>query len=1151
MAHPKSKVTSQDLQSVVDRHLAGDLVTAKREYLALIKNRQANSTVYLNLADILYREQEVSQAVEYIRDALALNPDNVNALFNLGIMLEKLNPAELDESISCYRKVIKQVPDHADAYCAMGSALTRQNKSDEAIRSLEKTIALQPDHKIANHTLGSLRFQRREYDKAKQCFGAAVKADSRFYHAASEYWHTSMHMCDWSEFDQLSQSVNIMAQESSNSPEFEQAISPFQLINLIDDPALLRQVTENYMRHNTSVSATGIGSCANTSWSQEELIKVAFISGDFRAHATGYLMAEILEIFELNPAFELHVISFGVNDNSILRQRIEGNSRNFTDLEGHSDYQIAEKIADLGIHIAVDVSGLTTVSRPGIFELRPAPIQVHYLAYPGTCGSKNIDYLIADEYVIPEAEQKHYSESLMYMPGCYQVSDRKRPHDDASLSRKSFGLPDKGFVFCCFSSNYKITPAIFDVWMELLDETPGSVLWLLEDNQWSRSNLVREAESRGINPERLIFAPKIEIGKHLARIRFADLFLDTSPCGAHTTANDALWAGLPVVALVGRGFASRVAGSVLSAVGMESLITDSLSSYKNLISELVKDPSRLEKIRGEIEKNKKTCSLFNTELFVKDMHKGFIQMMLLHDAGKQPETFSVSELEDELPSNISGTEEEKNPDQSIQATIVLVHPEQDSGLDFFNSAVEGLYYSLQQIGFTTNLTHGEYHSDGINILLGVHLLNADELTDIPDGTIIFNTEMLSAGTSWLSDAHQSLFNRSEIWDARGENVNYLRESGIGALLHFVPIGYVPEFTRLPKPVIQDVDVTVFGHANDRSVEIVRRLKEAGAVVQQLSEVSAIDRENIVSRSKVMLYVGTEQEKEQELELIKYAFLWSNKKAIVCEFNSPEIIDSSISSAVKLVPYDSLVEQCQTLLSDTMARYQLEEAGFCYVLEHELIVDVREALIATADQSGAEPVETAVLDKLNVGNTGKFKEDCLNIDISDRNNPDVVFDLSLPLAEDPVLECERFGRFELANNTFTRIFANDQVSLVEDLVTFMTNCLNLLQPEGELHISVPYDLSGLAWTGPRYRRSFNENSWHYYYEKYSELGWTDAFFETKSIDVSLSESGELLSQAGLDTDAILATPRAVDTITVVLVKREISAAEKQLTGQVGV
>jgi predicted O-linked N-acetylglucosamine transferase (SPINDLY family) len=348
------------------------------------------------------------------------------------------------------------------------------------------------------------------------------------------------------------------------------------------------------------------------------------------------LMAELFEKHDKSK-FELFAFSFGPDIKDPMRARVEAAFDQFIDVTSMSDKEIAEFSRMLGIDIAIDLKGSTKDHRFGIFSYRAAPVQVSYLGYPGTMGAEYIDYLIADKTLIPEESQKFYTEKIAYMPHSYQVNDRSRVISDRVFTKQEVGLPEEGFVFACFNSNYKITPDVFDVWARILNSVEGSVLWLFEENKTASANLRKEAQKRGLAQERLVFAPKMELSEHLARHKLADLFIDTLPCNAHTTASDALWAGLPVLTCMGESFASRVAASLLNAIEMPELITSSLEEYEELAIDLGNDHQRVQSLKLKLDHNKLTTPLFDSSLFTKDIENLYVKMSHLSQSQMDPE----------------------------------------------------------------------------------------------------------------------------------------------------------------------------------------------------------------------------------------------------------------------------------------------------------------------------------------------------------------------------------------------------------------------------------------------------------------------------------------------------------------------------------
>jgi predicted O-linked N-acetylglucosamine transferase (SPINDLY family) len=367
-------------------------------------------------------------------------------------------------------------------------------------------------------------------------------------------------------------------------------------------------------------------------------IKVGYLSADFHEHATAYLIAELIEKHD-RQRFAVLGYSYGPDDSSPMRKRLVRAFDRFADLRNTSFVEASRRIAADGVDILVDLKGHTWRARTEIMALRPAAIQVGYLGYPGTMAAPFIDYALVDDFVAPRDQEPFYSEKLVYLPGCYQVNDSTREIAARLPTRSECGLPEKGFVFCCFNNNYKITPQMFDVWMRLLLATPESVLWLLAANPVAVANLQNEAEQRGVSRRRLLFAPRCPLPEHLARHRLADLFLDTFPYNAHTTASDALWAGCPLVTIAGETFASRVAGSLLRTIGLPELITTNLHDYEQLALGLAREEKLLADLRGKLQTQRLASGLFDGTRFARRVEHAFEEMYRNYAAGREPSTF--------------------------------------------------------------------------------------------------------------------------------------------------------------------------------------------------------------------------------------------------------------------------------------------------------------------------------------------------------------------------------------------------------------------------------------------------------------------------------------------------------------------------------
>jgi len=371
-------------------------------------------------------------------------------------------------------------------------------------------------------------------------------------------------------------------------------------------------------------------------------VRLAYVSGDFNNSAVATLMAGVFEQHD-RARFETIAISFGTSAQTPMRRRLEAAFERFIDVSRFSDADIARLLRDIEADIAVDLMGYTGECRTGIFAQRPAPLQVNYLGFAGTMGAPYIDYIVADPTIIPTEHQRHYAERVAYLPHCYLPSDRTRAISPSVPSRAEAGLPESGFVFASFNNSYKFNPAMFDIWMRLLLRAGRSILWLPENNAATRRNLPREAEARGVAGSRLISAPPIpDAAAHLARLSLADLFLDTHPYNAHSTAIDALWAGVPVLTLLGNSFAGRVAASALKAVGLSELIMENPADYEAMALRLAGDPAALSEIRAKLARQRLSAPLFDTARFTRDLESVFISMWERHQRGEPPASFAVA-----------------------------------------------------------------------------------------------------------------------------------------------------------------------------------------------------------------------------------------------------------------------------------------------------------------------------------------------------------------------------------------------------------------------------------------------------------------------------------------------------------------------------
>ncbi len=564
---------------------------------------QARTTLGMAMRHL---DQLPASLVQFQR-ALELAPDLLDARLNLAESYRLLGQSERAEAE--IQHCLQSHPQVADVYLALSEVVVEQDAS-AALRALHRAVELEPSYR--------LRFARRVHRLERQ-------------------------LCEWTAFD-ASVSTTIQA-----AHEVEEELGDLFITLSVPgfDRALQRQRADRWAAQLKYESGTSASPLEHVKPTQGERLRIGYLSADFHAHPTAWLMAEVFELHE-RSRFEIFAYSLGKDDGSPMRQRLVQAFDVFHNLRGKSLAQINTQIRADGIDILVDLKGYTEHARPEIIALRPAPIQVNYLGYPGTLGGDYWDYIIADDVVLPEAHQADYSEKPVYMPWSYQCNDRQRAVAEVP-TRTMAGLPEQGVVLCCFNTSYKLTPAFFALWCEVLREVPGSVLWVLDGGDAVRENLTQFAQDQGVDAKRLVFAPKLPHAQHLARLSLADLFLDTLPYNAHTTASDALWVGVPVVTCLGDTFAGRVAASLLRAVGLGELVADTPATYQAQLVRLAGDPQELARLREHLLRERLRCPLFESESFTHDLEDAYQQMWSRYQAGLAPEVLRVSRSTTPVP----------------------------------------------------------------------------------------------------------------------------------------------------------------------------------------------------------------------------------------------------------------------------------------------------------------------------------------------------------------------------------------------------------------------------------------------------------------------------------------------------------------------
>jgi predicted O-linked N-acetylglucosamine transferase (SPINDLY family) len=644
------------------------LEEALQHFDRALRQRPHEAAIHINRGNVLFKLARPQQALASYERALSLAPAEVDALFNRGNALLKLE--RWAEALESYDAVVALRPRFAKGHHYRGNVLRRLQRPAEARESFERALAIDSNYRdarcgLANalRDLGLLTESLAAYDRvleldpdslealsnrarvllslnraqeAGEClerlFRIDLAAAPGYNFALGNLLHARLLCCDWREYHATCRAImeSVLAGTPSTLPPL--------LIATSDSPAAQLKCARAFVHDNWGAAGATPRTLVRH---RHEKLRIAYVSADFREHPVSQLMAGIFEAHDRNR-FETIAISLRPQDGSPMGKRVRGAFNRFVDVTGNTDDEAASLMRELQIDIAVDLTGYTDGFRPGIFARRGAPIQVNYLGYPGTLAAPYMDYLIADRVVIPEPDRGFYTEQIVYLPHCYQPNDGGRAVAECAPSRKECSLPESEFVFCCFNNQYKIQPPLFDVWMRLLRAIDGSVLWLSRKNETVSGNLRREALGRGVSPERLIFAPRMPaLSDHLARYRQADLFLDTLPFNAHTTASDALWAGLPVLTCRGHSFAGRVASSLLTTIDLPELITANLQAYEARAAALARDPAELSELRSRLAVNRSTSALFDTQLLCRHLEAAYTGMWERWQRGTGPEGFDV------------------------------------------------------------------------------------------------------------------------------------------------------------------------------------------------------------------------------------------------------------------------------------------------------------------------------------------------------------------------------------------------------------------------------------------------------------------------------------------------------------------------------
>ena len=637
---------NQIIDKAFEYHSEGNISEAKKCYQYLIDEGLKDERVFNNLGIILLNQGNLKKARLCFSKVIEINPKDVAAYSNLGGILKELS--ELEEAELCLRKAIELNPKNDVCYCNLGRILKDLGKLKEAELCLRKAIELNPNNVYANFDLGEILKDLGKLKEAALSTSKAIKLNSDFpealyllgsifedlgkFYEAIELYQRAIFLkddftvaksqlikckgdiCDWSNLESEKKWLENIGLKGPS-------INPLGILYYQDDPIKQLQRSKNFFEKKFSRKSIVI------SPKKKKKIKIGYFSSDFRAHPVMYLFASILMLHDKSK-FEIYLYSFVPKEDEYT-EIAKTSGCVFKDIKNLTDVEVVQLVRKDNIDIAIDLMGYTKNHRMNIFSYRVAPLQIGYLGYPGTTGSKNIDYIIADNILIPKENEKFYTERIIRMPNCFQCNDNKREISKKIISRSQFNLPEKGFVFTCFCANKKITINEFDVWMRLLKNIKGSVLWLYKSNKYSAENLIKEAIKRNVDPKSIIFATKLPLLKdHLARYALGDLGLDTFNYNGHATTSDALWAGLPVLTKLGKSYSARVSASLLNTIGLKDLITYSIKEYEEKALYLAGNPDKLKILKSKLAKSIKTSSLYDSGLFTKQLEDKYCEIYL-------------------------------------------------------------------------------------------------------------------------------------------------------------------------------------------------------------------------------------------------------------------------------------------------------------------------------------------------------------------------------------------------------------------------------------------------------------------------------------------------------------------------------------------
>ena len=635
------------LNTALELHKKNDIQKALKIYLDLIQFDENNLNLQYLIGNCYIQKNNPKLAINHFLKALKINNKHLPSLNNLGgafFQLDRFDDAlktfneilkheknninaknniancyaalrKYEHALKIYENLVQKNPNDFITYNNLGNVYRNLNKYEDAIKNYKKSLEINKKYVLSFYNLGELLSKIGKFKESIKMYEEIKTINPDYKDIFSKILHVKQKICDWNDYEELK--IKIIEDIKNHK-----SINPFILLSLYDDPKLQKNCSENYINRKFK----NIIFETNKSKYFNKKPKIAYFSSDFKNHPILHLSLDIFKNHNKSK-FDTYAFSLSKNKEDDWNYEIKNHFSMFYEVFDKSDEEIVEQCKKIGIDIAIDLNGYTDKGRQGIFLNRAAPIQINFLGYPGTMGSKLYDFLIADETIIPKNQEKNYSEKIIYQPNCYQPNINKRKISKKEFKKSDFEIPEDSFIFCNFNSNYKITPEIFNSWIEILTEVKDSILWIYSNNENVEINLKKEAEKRNFDSKRIIFAKKLEVEDHLKRIQLADIFLDTYPYSAHTTASDAIRVGLPLITIKGNSFASRVASSLLNEVNLNQLVCSNIEEYKNLAIKIGKNKDYFKSIKKELSNSLKKTLLFDSKKFTKNLEDIYINLL--------------------------------------------------------------------------------------------------------------------------------------------------------------------------------------------------------------------------------------------------------------------------------------------------------------------------------------------------------------------------------------------------------------------------------------------------------------------------------------------------------------------------------------------